>query len=189
MDKESKLVGANGEKLILSPDEAKERIEQKAKRRFSGANKYNVSRDEAVSIAVQIGQEVYDQLRAEHALTMAQLQDDMGKHFADIRRTVVINLLDLQSRSVSYRIRFDFEYDVRRIKAWLAERWELVRAWLELRGVREEPEAPRGGLYADPGQYEDFFGDEPEHVGAPTELPSDPGIARVLTLASDETPD
>lgn len=177
------------DKAIITPDEAKERIEQKAKRRFAGANKYNISRDEAVSIAVQIGQEVYDQLRAEHALTMAELQKDMGKHFADIRKVVVVNMLDLQSRSVSYRIRFDFDYDVQRFKAWLAERWELVRAWLELWMPSRHEEQERRAADA-PGEYEDFFGEEPEHVGAPTELPSDPGIARVLVLEGgpDEAP-
>lgn len=177
------------DKTIITPEEAKARIEQKAKRRFSGANKYNVSRDEAVSIAVQIGQEVYDQLRGEHAMTMAELQKDMAAHFADIRQVVVINLLDLQSRSVSYRIRFDFDYDVQRIKAWLAERWQGWLYWLELHGLREEPEAPRGGMYtksSDPLTSENQQAtEEPQHVGAPTELPSDPGIARVLVLDSD----
>jgi hypothetical protein len=142
-----------------------------------------------VSIAVQIGQEVYDQLRAEHAITMAELQKDMGKHFADIRQVVVINMLDLQRRSVSYRIRFDFDYDVQRLKHgspavgnWCAPGSSCGCPAGTKKQERRAADAP--------GDYEDFFGDEePQGVGAPTELPSDPGIARVLTLASDETPD
>jgi hypothetical protein len=106
-----------------------------------GANKYNISRDEAVSIAVQIGQEVYDQLRAEHAMTMAELQKDAAGQMGVGRR------LGLELHG--------------------------------LKSVPEEPETERGGM------YEDFFGEEAENVGAPSELPEAPEIARTFVVTGD----
>lgn len=183
-DPETTIVSTD--KLVLTPDEVKDRIEKKSKARYSGPNKYNISRDEAVSIAVQIGQEVYDQLRAEHALAMGELQKDLKHHFGEIRHVTAANILDLQRRSFSYRIRRDFDVDLQRMAAKLRDWWgwwqwrlDLVRAWLELHGFRATP-APTG----DPGDYPETLFEEAQNVGAPSELPEPPEVARAFTLSS-----
>lgn len=198
MDDEQEPAGTK-QPLIISPEEAKRRVTAGIPQGKGG--KYNISRAEAVSIACQIGQQVYDQLREEHAATMANLQQDLAAHFADIRQTVVINILDIQRRSFSYRCRAAFEYDCQRISEWVKTRYELALAWLELHGLREAPpeaEAPRGGVYADPQsavagsiaaentepiekafdvdvddiiEAPDIASSLELHVGAPTELP------------------
>jgi hypothetical protein len=99
---ESELAGTK-EPLIITPEEAADRLRQRTKPVPDGGKggKYNISRAEAVSIAASIGQQVYDEIRKEHAMTMQLLQEDLAKHFADIRRTVVLNILDLQHRGRS----------------------------------------------------------------------------------------
>lgn len=214
------------EPLVISPEEAKRRIGGGV-RDGGKSGGHSISRAEARSIAVQIGQEVYDQLRAEHALAMGQLSDDLKNHFTEIRRVTATNILDIQRRSFSYRIRRDFDVDLQRMAAKLAELWgrihldfavdvESIVAWLELHGLRkapaEAPEAERGGMYknyikVDPSvppdelHVRDAQGNttkivnlrnatdeevEPENVGAPTELPDDPEVARAFTLSSQE---
>lgn len=135
---ESDLAGTK-EPLIITPEEAAARLRQRTKPVPDGGKggKYNISRAEAVSIAAQIGQQVYDEIRKEHAMTMQMLHEDLAKHLADIRRTVVVNILDLQHRTFSYRVRAAFEYDCQRIGQWVATRRELALAWLELHGLRE----------------------------------------------------
>lgn len=124
---ESELAGTK-EPLIITPEEAAARLRQRTKPVPDGGKggKYNISRAEAVSIAAQIGQQVYDEIRKEHAMTMQLLQEDLAKHFADIRKTVVVNILDLQHRTFSYRVRAAFEYDVQCFGRWLAARRERV---------------------------------------------------------------
>jgi hypothetical protein len=186
------------DKAILTPDEAKERIEQKAKRRFSTPNKYNISRDEAVNIAVQIGQEVYDQLRAEHALSMGELQTDLRGHFRQIKEIVATNILDLQRRSFSYRLRRDFAVDRMIFGAWLREKWAVIQsalvtdwdmalAWLELHGLkvpiaelRNSTDSAIGHIMPDQSPSSP---DEHENIGAPTELPEPPEVARTFALS------
>jgi len=176
------------DKLIISPDEAKRRITGKGPSGPGG--KYAVSRAEAVSIAVQIGQEVYDQLRGEHALAMGQLSDDLQKHFGEIRRITAANILDIQRRSFSYRIRRDFDVDLQRMAAKLRDWWDWIGAWLELHGLRGAPARTAGTLHVPvPEGMENYAlapDPEPENVGAPTELPESPEVARAFTLSSHE---
>lgn len=79
----------------------------------------NISHEQAVSIAVKVGQNVYDQVRAEHALSMEELRADLQQHFREIKTVVAGNILDLQRRSFSYRLRRDFEVDVQTAVTWL----------------------------------------------------------------------
>lgn len=198
MSDESKLVGANGEKLVITPEEAKERIRSKGIPDGGKGGKYSISRAEAVSIATQVGQQVYDQLRAEHALAMGQLQEDLRKHFNGIREVTALNILDIQRRSFSYRLRRDFAWDRKKIAIWVAARWELLLAWLELRGLKQPKQTPVIPITADPSVPPDevHFRDpegrttkivnlqsDETHIGAPTELPEAPEIARTLTLS------
>ena len=178
------------DKMIITPEEANNRITASAGK----GGKYAVSRAEAVSISVQIGQQVYDQLRGEHALAMQQLQEDLSNHLNNIREHVALNLLDLQQRSVSYRIRTDIWADWIRFRGWLRTWWDqnpaywwyLFLGWLELHGLRQPPKPD-----AVPAEYPDVLTErEPEHVGAPTEISDMPEIARVLVLegGKDEAP-
>jgi hypothetical protein len=200
MDDAQELAGTK-QPLIISPEEAKKRITAKPGIRDGGKSGHNIGRAEAVSIACQIGQQVYDQLREEHAATMANLQEDLAGHFKEIKEVAAMNILDIQSRSFSYRVRRDFAVDCKRIGEWVKTRYELALAWLELHGLREAPpeaETPRGGLYADPQsavagsiasentepiekafdvdvddiiESPDIASSLELHVGAPTELP------------------
>jgi len=141
--------------------------------------KYDISRGEAVSIATQIGQQVYDRLRAEHAESMGRLERDLAVHFTEIKNVVAVNILDLQRRSFSYRIRRDFAVDVALARAWIQARRDLLlcyaAAWL------------------------------PFNIDVPTELlpvvsklegftdgvdePVSPVVARELTLSSSSNPE
>lgn len=198
------IAGA-GEPLIISPEEATRRLRTKSVPAGPGG-KYAISRAEATSIAVGIGQQVYDQLCAEHALSMGELQQNLKQHFGEIRHITATNILDLQRRSFSYRIRRDFDVDLQRMAARFREWWELVQATLELHGLRQPPPRPTPiPITIDPGvppdevHVRDAEGNttkivnlrnstddevEPENVGAPSELPEDPGIARAFTLSS-----
>lgn len=184
-DKTPDIAGTK-EPLIISPEEAKRRITAKVPGGAGG--KYAISRAEAISIAVQIGQEVYDQLRGEHALAMGQLSSDLQKHFAEIRRITATNILDIQRRSFSYRIRRDFAVDRMRIAAWVSDRWDMVLAWLELIGMRTAPQQPGTQHFKLPPDSGLDFAPEPdpENIGAPTELPEAPEVARAFTLSSQE---
>lgn len=127
---DSELAGTK-EPLIISPEEAAARLRQRTKPVPDGGKggKYNISRAEAVSIAAQIGQQVYDEIRKEHALTMQLLQEDLAKHFREIKEVVAMNIHDLQSRSFSYRVRRDFVYDVQCFGRWLAARRGRAVLW------------------------------------------------------------
>jgi hypothetical protein len=167
------------DRMIISPEEA---LNRSKPIRDGGNSKHAISRKEAVSISVQIGQEVYDQLRAEHAEVMGQLQKDLSSHLNSIRDITAMNILDIQRRSFSYRLRRDFAVDRKLFALWLLDKWEWAVAWLELHGLKsvpEEPETERGGM------YEDFFGEEAENVGAPSELPEAPEIARTFVVTGD----
>lgn len=184
-DPETTIVSTD--KLVLTPDEVKDRIEKKSKARYSGPNKYNISRDEAVSIAVQIGQEVYDQLRAEHALAMGELQKDLKHHFGEIRHVTAANILDLQRRSFSYRIRRDFAVDCQRIATWLRTKREVAAAWWEIWSPFRVQDPAYELMPQDASasnEVEDLPHSEPENVGAPSELPEPPEVARAFTLSS-----
>jgi hypothetical protein len=103
---------------------------------LGGSKQKNISHDQAVDIACKVGQQVYDQLRAEHAQAMGELQQDLRNHFREIKEVTAANILDLQRRSFSYRIRRDFGVDCTRIAESLRGFREaaLVRV-----GLREAP--------------------------------------------------
>lgn len=195
IDPASELV--KPDRLILSPEEAVRRTKGIP---AGGKDGYKpASKAEAISIACQIGQQVYDQLRSEHAATMGNLQVDLANHLREIKEVVAMNIHDLQSRSFSYRVRRDFVYDVQCFGRWLVTRRELALAWLELHGLREAPPAKEPEAKVDSTsaiaaaiaaensepitkafetEVDDSF-DAPDiagsielHVGAPTEPPT-----------------
>jgi hypothetical protein len=132
-------------------------------------------------------------------MTMQLLQNDLQGHFNEIKNIVATNILDLQRRSFSYRIRRDFVYDCQRIARWITSQVELVKAYYDLWFGIEPAEQPRGGLYAKADRavagairaenteaIEQAFDTDVDdiieapdvaqslelHVGAPTELPA-----------------
>lgn len=191
---ESELAGTK-QPLIISPEEAKKRITGKGVRDGGSGGGHAISRKEAVSIAVQIGQEVYDQLRAEHALSMGELSDDLKRHFREIKTVTAANILDIQRRSFSYRIRRDFDVDLQRMAATISDWWDrnpgywwyLFLAWLELHGLRTPAEIPEAIWSQEvEDDVRELLEADPENVGAPSELPEPPEVARAFTLSSHE---
>lgn len=150
--------------------------------RNNGGRHNFCTKEQAAGVAASMGEMVYNQLREQHAMSMAALDQDLEAKFADIRKVIIANITDLQTRSFSYRVRRDFVYDVGHIIAWIRTKYELALAWLELHGLRTpaKPTLP-------PAEYPNVFHDDPEHVGAPTELPSidegPVGVAQTLTLS------
>jgi hypothetical protein len=92
----------------------------------TAGGKYNISRDEAVSIAVQIGQEVYDHVADEHKQAMKLLQEDLHAHFKEIREVTAMAILDLQRRSIWFNI----AYDLRRFRLTLEDWYWRARCAL-----------------------------------------------------------
>lgn len=161
------------DKAIISPEEAALRVRSGGAKDGGSQGKHAISRKEAVSIAVQIGQDVYNQVRAEHALTMGQLQQDLKQHNAQMREIVALNILDLQRRSFSYRVRRDFAVDRQRISEWVIVRFEMARAWLAIllpNVFYGLPQAPH----------------PPEAVQPEQQLPESPEVARAFTLSTNE---
>jgi hypothetical protein len=144
---------SDDEKRIITPGQFRGQ--------FTKGGKYNVSRDEAVSIAVQIGQQVYDQVADEHKKAMELLQRDMHRHFAEIRNVTAANIMDLQRRSFGFAV----AYDLRRIQTTLEEWYWRFRYAVGL----VPDDGVVGGI--EPEEPQQLEG-EPENVGAPTEQPS-----------------
>jgi len=158
--------------------------------RNNGGRHNFCTKEQAAGVAASMGQMVYDQLREQHAMSMQALDEDLEAKLADIRKVIIANITDLQTRSLSYRIRRDFAFDVDQIIAWVRLQVELVRGYLGVvfpsLAPDRKPEAPL------PADYPNVFSDDPEHVGAPSELPetfSTPEIAKRLTLSSSDRVD
>jgi hypothetical protein len=125
--------------------------------------KYNISRDEAVSIAVQIGQQVYDHVAQEHKKSIELLVEDFNEKFAHIANITAYNIRDLQARSFGFAV----AYDLKRAGRWILEWYWAARYAI---GWLPKDDGVVGGIEPDQ-MYEDFT-PEPQNVGAPTEQPS-----------------